>query len=116
MSKSHTTLLHVTLLVFLAACGQEGGDCVIEETGYRANTVERLTGGPVSAGMSNEALTFFRGRGLRRIGDGGGDDSEDITVHRVPVDEVVAFCAAAEGRGTLVDPKVFVGLFFARCH
>jgi ADP-ribose pyrophosphatase len=37
--------------------------------------------GPTSSGMSNERIAFVRALDLVRVGDGGGVDSEDITVH-----------------------------------
>jgi len=85
-----------------------------EETGYRADRIEHLTAGPVSAGMTSEVLTWFRAHGLARVGAGGGDASEDIVVHEVPLDGVEAFLDERIAAGTQVDPKVFAGLYFAR--
>lgn len=85
-----------------------------EETGYRAQTMEPLFEGPVSAGMTTEYLHWFLARGLERIGPGGGDASEDIVVHEVPLEEVESFLEARQATGTLVDPKVFAGLYAAR--
>lgn len=84
-----------------------------EETGWVAEALEPLTRGPVSAGMTTEVLTWFRAHGLRRVGAGGGDASEDIVVHRVALDEVAAFVAERARRGVMTDPKVFAGLYFA---
>ena len=86
---------------------------LLEETGYDAEHLSVLTAGPVSAGLSSEIITFVRAEGLRRVGDGGGDENEDITVHEVPLDEVPAWLSAQERRGALVDPKVYIGLYFA---
>src|SRR5262245_23386104 len=83
-----------------------------EETGFRAARVERLTGGPVSAGLSSEVVTFFRAHDLQRVGPGGGVAGESITVHAVPRVHVPAWLAAYEGRGGWVDPKVYCGLWF----
>lgn len=85
-----------------------------EETGWTAGHLERLAGGPSSAGLTDEQVVFFRATDLRRVGPGGGDDSEDIEVHAVPLDEVVDFLRQREAAGLLVDPKVWAGLFFAR--
>ena len=85
-----------------------------EETGYRARVMEPLFEGPVSAGMTTEYLHWFQGRDLRRIGPGGGDASEDIVAHEVPLDEVESFLAAQQAAGKLVDPKVYAGLYAAR--
>ena len=83
-----------------------------EETGYEAADWEQLAGGPPSAGLSNEWVVFFRGRNLRRTGSGGGEGSEQIQVHSVPVKEVPAWLAAREREGIAVDPKVYAGLYF----
>jgi len=85
-----------------------------EETGWTAETLIRLTSGPVSAGLTSEVVTFYRAENLSRIGEGGGDESEDITIHSVPLKDVPAFLAAREESGALVDPKVYAALYFAR--
>ena len=91
-----------------AAAGRE----LEEETGWRAGQISEVTAGPVSAGMSNEVLTFFVARDLEKVGAGGGVDGERITVHEVPLAEVPAFVAQKAREGVLTDPKVFAGLFF----
>jgi ADP-ribose pyrophosphatase len=85
-----------------------------EETGYAAATMEPLFEGPVSAGMTTEYLHWFRGVDLQRVGPGGGDASEDIVVHEVPLEHVEAFLAERREGGALVDPKVYAGLYAAR--
>jgi len=84
-----------------------------EETGWRAQRLVRLAAGPVSAGLTSEVVTFFGAYDLERVGEGGGDASEDIRVHHVPLDEVPSWLIAQEARGALVDPKVFSALHFA---
>ena len=69
-----------------------------------------LAEGPIAVGVSDEVVTFFEARGLRRVGPGGGDDSEDITVHVVPL----ASCGLPReerAAGPAVDPKIFAGLY-----
>lgn len=88
---------------------------LLEETGFEAERWEQLLEGPVSPGMSSETVTLFRARGLRRVHPGGGDDTEDITVHLVPLGEIEAFVRRRqEEHGCAVDPKVFAGAWFAR--
>lgn len=87
---------------------------LLEETGYRARSMKKLTSGPVSAGFGTEVLTFFRASGLKKVADGGGDDSEDIIVHEVPLARVRAWLGRRERTGVMVDPKVFTGLYFLR--
>ena len=70
--------------------------------------------GPSSAGMSNELLTVFRATGVRRVGAGGGVAGEAIHVHEVALAEAEAWLAARIAAGSLVDPKVYAALWFAR--
>jgi ADP-ribose pyrophosphatase len=83
-----------------------------EETGYEAGDWRELTQGPVSAGLSNEIVVFYLGRNLRKIGIGGGEGSEKIEVHKVPVNEVEAWLKHKEQDGVAIDPKIFVGLYY----
>jgi len=84
-----------------------------EETGYRASEMVVLFEGPIAVGVSDESVSFFRARGLARVGAGGGDDTEDITVHEVPLAELPAFLAAQQRAGLGVDPKIHAGLYLA---
>jgi ADP-ribose pyrophosphatase len=86
---------------------------LLEETGYEAEAFERLTEGPPSAGLSSEVVTFLRATRPRKVGAGGGDAHEAITVHAVPLGEVPGWLDAVVRRGCLVDPKVYAGLYFA---
>jgi len=83
-----------------------------EETGYRAARIEELVMGPVSAGLTSEVVTFFRAHDLTRVSDGGGDEHEDIEVHRIPRTAVVAWLAERARAGVMVDAKVFAALYF----
>jgi len=83
-----------------------------EETGYRPGRLEFLTAGPPSAGLASETLSFFRAHDLERVDAGGGDDSEDITPHAVPLFGIEDWLAARRAEGILVDPKIFAGLYF----
>lgn len=86
---------------------------LIEETGYDAREWEVLSSGPPSAGLSSEIITFVRAEGLKRKGAGGGDDSEEIVVHVVPLRNVRRWLRTKADAGALIDPKVWAGLFFA---
>ena len=88
---------------------------LLEETGYEAETWERVATGPPSAGLSDEVVTFFRATGLTRTADGGGVGGERITVHRVPLATADGWIAGWAGTsGRLVDPKVWAALWFLR--
>jgi ADP-ribose pyrophosphatase len=84
---------------------------LLEETGWQADEVKVLMVGPTSAGMSNELIAFVRARGLTRINAGGGDATEDITVHEVPVAEAPRWLAAKMAAGYQMDPKLWAGLW-----
>jgi ADP-ribose pyrophosphatase len=96
------------------AAGRE----LTEETGYTADHIERVFFGPPSAGVSNEVLTFFFARGLKKSGPGGGVVGEDITVHTVPLGSAAEWLQERQEAGCLIDPKVYCGLFIAeqRCN
>jgi len=83
-----------------------------EETGYRAREWEQVAFGPPSAGLTTEMLAVFLATGLEKVGDGGGDDEEDIIVHTVPLATLDAWCREAEERGAWIDLKIFAGLWF----
>ena len=94
----------------LAAAQRE----LTEETGYRAGRMEWLYQGPSSAGMSDEVVQFIRAHELSRVGPGGGDESESITVHEVALDRVEDWLTRQIADGVLVDPKVLTGLYLLR--
>jgi ADP-ribose pyrophosphatase len=86
---------------------------LLEETGFEAGSLEELLIGPVSPGMVSEIINIYFARDLERVGPGGGDESEDITVHVVPLAEADAWLAARQAEGLMVDHKVYAGLFWA---
>lgn len=85
---------------------------LLEETGFEAGSMERLFDGVVSAGLSDERLTFYLAHGCRKVAPGGGDGSEDITVHEVPLDEVLDWIVEQRGMGKTVDVKAMALLDF----
>lgn len=85
---------------------------LLEETGFAAKKMIHLTTGPSAAGASSAVVTFFHATGLKKVGKGGGDESEDIIVHEIPLAKVGKWLKAMEKKGRLVDPKVYTGLYF----
>jgi ADP-ribose pyrophosphatase len=83
-----------------------------EETGYTTERMTFLTEGPPSSGMSDEVIALYRADGLRKIGDGGGDHTEDITVHEVPLHEVPTWLQDQRRRGVLLDLRIYTALYF----
>lgn len=94
---------------FKAAAQRE----LLEETGYRASSLEELLTSPSTAGMASEIITIYFAHGLQRTGPGGGDASEDITVHHVLIEDAPAWLQARQAEGIMVDHKVYAGLFWA---
>ena len=85
-----------------------------EETGYRAAKMTQVASGTASAGLCDEIITLFRAENLTKVSDGGGDESEEITVHEIPLDEVENWLGQQIAQNTLVDLKVYSALHFAR--
>ncbi len=79
-----------------------------EETGYRAGRIEVLGEFHSSPGMVSESFTLLRAHDLTRVGPGGGTESEQITVHRVPRANLPAFIAERRARGDAMDVKLLL--------
>lgn len=101
--------------------GQEDEDLLaganrelLEETGYRVpyTQLQLLCAGPVSAGMTSENVHFVWAGIAEKVGPGGGDETEDITVHEVALEDLDAWLDAQRARGAKVDPKVYTGVHF----
>jgi len=87
-----------------------------EETGYHAKEMTVLAAGAASAGMSDEIITLLRASGLTRIGKGGGDATEHILVHEVPVLRAEKWLTDRVKQGAIVDLKVYSALYFIAAH
>ena len=92
----------------LVAAGRE----LEEETGWRADTLELLGEFYSSPGMVSEHFTLVRASGLVRVGPGGGTESEDIEVHRVPLAELPEFVENRREAGVGIDVRI-MGLLLA---
>jgi ADP-ribose pyrophosphatase len=93
-----------------AAAGRE----LVEETSYEAQEIVQVAAGPSSPGLTSEYINIFLATRLRKVGPGGGDESEEITLYEVPLAEVEDWLAERIARGLHVDLKVYAGLYFAR--
>ncbi len=83
-----------------------------EETGFTAERVERLGDFYASPGMLSEAFTIVRAYGVRRIGEGGGDENEDIKVHLVARADIPNFLEQKGAEGLGMDAKLLLLLNF----
>lgn len=85
---------------------------LLEETGYRATRMRNVATVASSAGMTNEVVTFFVADDIEKVASGGGDESEDITIHEIPLDQIDDWLHRAQETGKLVDARVYGGLYF----
>lgn len=88
---------------------------LLEETGYEAAHWQKLTCGYSSAGMTDEAITFFLATGLTKASEGGGVDGENITLHEVPVAQLNQWLSTKMQAAIGVDLKIMAGLWAASC-
>src|SRR5439155_19940703 len=79
-----------------------------EETGFTGDRVERLGDFFSSPGMLAEAFTLVRVHGVRRIGEGGGCDNEEIAVHLVARADVPNFLEQKRAEGFGIDAKLLL--------
>ena len=86
---------------------------LLEETGYASERWQFLFEGPSSPGLATESYAMYLAADAHRIGDGGGDETEQIAVRLVPLDKAEAWLQEQRAAGMLVDPKVYAGLYFA---
>jgi len=85
-----------------------------EETGYRAARMTQVASGTASAGLCDEIITLFRAEDLQKVSEGGGDETESIIVHEIPVDAVEDWLKLQISQNKLVDLKVYSALYFAK--
>jgi ADP-ribose pyrophosphatase len=79
-----------------------------EETGFTADRVEVIGQFFSSPGMVAEGYTLVRAHGLRRIGEGGGTEHENIEVHLVARADIAAFVERKQAEGCAIDTKMLL--------
>jgi ADP-ribose pyrophosphatase len=77
-----------------------------EETGYRAGRMDKIGEFYSSPGMVSESFSLFRAHDLVKVGDGGGVESEDIIVHRVPLSGIEDAVSRFRNEGYAIDVKM----------
>lgn len=83
-----------------------------EEAGYAAREWTHLLRGPSTPGLTSEMVSFFLAKDLTKVSEGGGVDGEGIIVHKIPLESVHDWLYERMGEGKIVDPKIFMGLYF----
>ncbi|MEZ5742594.1 MAG: NUDIX hydrolase [Sphingomonadaceae bacterium] len=79
-----------------------------EETGYAAARMEVVGEFYSSPGMVSESFTLLRAHGLTKVGEGGGTESEDITVHRVPMSGIAGALEDWRAQGYAIDVRMLM--------
>lgn len=83
-----------------------------EETGFTGDRVEKLGEFFASPGMLSESFSLVRVHGVRKIGEGGGDENEDINVHLVARADIPNFLEQKRAEGFGIDVKLLIFLGF----
>lgn len=79
-----------------------------EETGYHAAHWENLGEYYSSPGMVSESFTLLKATGLTKVGEGGGTDGENITVHRVKLSRMAETIAEFRAKGHGIDVRLLM--------
>jgi 8-oxo-dGTP pyrophosphatase MutT (NUDIX family) len=79
---------------------------LLEETGYAARDLIPLAEGPMSSGASGEVLTAYLATGIEFRGIGERDETEEIEVIKVPIDELPERLTLLESQGNFIDMKI----------
>jgi ADP-ribose pyrophosphatase len=87
---------------------------LLEETGYEAGTISYSGGGTVSPGLTDELITIFLATDLNKTGPGAGDGGEQITLHEVPLDQLIPWLGEQAQQGKLIDLKVYAATHFIK--
>jgi ADP-ribose pyrophosphatase len=58
--------------------------------------------------MLSEGFTLVRAHGVRKVGEGGGDESEDIKVHLVARPDIPNFLEQKRAEGLGIDAKLLL--------
>jgi len=95
---------------FLEGAGRE----LLEETGYKADSLSVIGHFPLSPGMSTEIMTLVLATDLTKVDEGGGDEAEDISVIEIPLMTAPAeIMKLDDGGKKYIDCKVFLAAYFA---
>jgi ADP-ribose pyrophosphatase len=86
---------------------------LVEETGYQAARWTELVRGYSSPGLTDEMMVLFLAEELTKTAAGGGDASEQIALHEVPLAGVLDWLRE---HGQAADMKLLAGLHAAERH
>lgn len=85
---------------------------LLEEAGYECDNMRFLFAAPTSPGATTEIVNFYLALDCRKTAEGGGDASEDIAVHKIPLTGAHNWLEKKAASGILIDPRIYTGLYF----
>lgn len=87
---------------------------MVEETGFLPKSLKLLVENtPSSSGLTDETFHLFLAEDLIKVEDGGGDESEDINVVEVPLDNI-KLMIEQYAEDHLISPKIYMALYFLK--
>lgn len=85
---------------------------LIEETGFASTELRHLMDCPTSPGLTSEVVSYFMAQDLYPVGPGGGVEHESIDIQLPKLRGISRWLGRQTASGKLIDPKVYVGLYF----
>jgi len=83
---------------------------LLEETGYKVDSVKELIAGPFSAGSFADEIVFYAGYGAKKVQEPQLEVGEDIEVIKIPLRDLHQFLLNPP-KNTKVDVKLFGVLY-----
>jgi ADP-ribose pyrophosphatase len=81
-----------------------------EETGFVAEEMSDGVSMYSSVGLTDEITTVFIAKGCHQVSEGGGDETEDITVHVVPIKDFHIWLNKQRAEGKAISSNIYYGL------
>jgi len=85
---------------------------LLEETGYQAEKMTLIMEGPAAVGSSSAMIHFYRAERLEKVASGGGDETENIIVHEVALQDIDSQLRKWQMQRKYIEPKIFTALYF----
>lgn len=98
---------HFSEETFLDAAKRE----LIEETGFESAKISHVSEFGTSTGITAETVHLYFAEKLTQVSAGGGDENEQITVHCVPENTLVAWLDRKQAEGFMIDYKIFAAAY-----
>jgi len=85
---------------------------LLEETGYKEESMSYAFTGPPSAGLSDEMISFYVAQNCNKIEEAKGDGHEQITTHIIPIKKSYDWLTEKlKDKKSVIDLKVWTGIY-----